>query len=493
MFNSLLSNPSSFSSPPPSGSAAPGGKGAGEVRLSSLHPYLKSISDSLILARDNARRGKNPTDLIDAVLLMSKETKESTILYPGFDENVLHCALFTPVTTPTKIEARSGPTGMEYDVFFARNLYYPGDPAEFLSTFGISIADSRGRQSVTWETDQARIIAMVNTHEPELLELVPLVQGSFKKQGKTPDEAMLRLEKEFPSAPRREKVIELLVKCYLEGIYAPVGHFTKKEFNTKNMKKFFSLTGISPLQKAAIAKIFIQLEIGAKNGFSLNHYIKAVRVKSIVKEDVFSQNVGLLDYLFFSRMADDGYWIRYAMHYRDTIAGIASGANVAIKHKKKEDLKFDMYGDHNVDVGNREDPSWIPELNKENCSTVYYFLCVKAKEKNYKRGKEMLAKILMDSLKRLIRENYIEDASLNQAQNEAEAKKFLSRKSAGVRQIVSAMKVDEIHKSLPAEYSNEINLPFKTDVFTDHERFFLSLMNVTYEPGGAADPRGVQP
>ena len=442
-----------------------------EDRFDGLDPFFVVLSNSLNDTAAAAKAGKKKNDDIEGTLVMDQSHGGGIVVFGNYDQRVITCALFDITTVPAIIKPEDIPTALQYDTWFKKHLYYPGEPADFLTTFGISIENARKSRLVIWDPAQERINKMVLGFDEDILDTFKFDDLNMRSVGKTPDMALEKLKQVYGS--KSERVEGLLIMCYLQGIYAPVGHFSKGKFNDKNMKKFFALTTLSALQKAAVSRVFLQLEIGAKDGFSLNHYIKAIRSNSITMESKFEKNIGLLDYLFFARTASIGYWAKYSIHYKNTIRDISKGANVKMKNKSKADLKYDMYGPHNIQVGNTQDDSWMSEFDSDNAKTIYYFLCVREGTVKYKKGKVILAEHMMEQIKYLLAANYKQDPKKSANENALFEDNHNQRRKDILKKFIRVIKVDDLYKEMPKDPNMKINVPLSSGFFTKEERLSL--------------------
>lgn len=274
-----------------------------------------------------------------------------------------------------------------------------GTPEEFEQAVGVSVKRARSSREADWTPEQEALFEMMDhqradtlfeNQTAESIEAMALTSG-----GKTPQDALAHLMAKFQNEGQRNKAIQIISKCYQAGIYAPIGSINSKDqINIANMIKFFELENITFAQKEMVARVFMILEIGSKNGFSLNHYVKATYTE-VQEEDRFEANTNLLDYYFFERtntLQNMYYWIKYAINHYDTVEAIGNGKKnkntQKMPHKKNSDLKFDIYNAGNVEVNDNDYP-W-DEVNSKNFSQVCYFLAVRDSKKSIEVAAEAL-------------------------------------------------------------------------------------------------------
>lgn len=329
------------------------------------------------------------------------------------------------------VETNDALTANEAWELIRRTLrWYQAGSADFLDKTGVALNIARGGIKTTWTATQNSLFETLNRDQAMLTIDNNAVQTfenmSLQSNNKQPQDAYQAFHSRIP-VERREKVKAILFTCYKAGIYAPAGiTATNGVMNTANMTKFLSLSSLSWSMKEAVISVFAKLDIGSQNGFGLNHYIKAL-YDNVRNEDNFNVNTGLLDYYFFDRlvalpepiregenaeeyernflaikeenMRRTWYWLKYAVHYYETILAIREGkknvATAKMPFKKNTDLKFDKYSSDNLSVVREFIHPW-EIIDSRNISQIGYFLAVLYNLRSIDSGVEHLGTLMRE-------------------------------------------------------------------------------------------------
>jgi len=303
---------------------------------------------------------------------------------------------------------------------FKANIIFAISAEQFFNDTQITVEAARGSKAARWDQNQIALFSQLNEnramHRLAEISLDEIKTLPLSSAGKTPDDAAAKMLAVFPNGEVRRKVLEIVFACYKSGIYAPIGAITSKDvLNLANMKKFFELDSVSFANKEMIARVFIKLEIGSKDGFSLNHYVKAF-YNGVTDEDRFLANTNLLDYYFFQRTDTLGnmyYWVKYAIHYHATIEGIRKGkksvTTAKMPYKKNSDLKFDR--DYRAAVLLEvTDPNYPwDDVTLANAEQVFYFFAVQSSAKSIDHAAESLGRHLRGRMIHIIKGNNLND------------------------------------------------------------------------------------
>lgn len=296
------------------------------------------------------------------------------------------------------------------DAFRGSAKWFDAGAAVFLQNFGIEIEAFRNGATVSWDPRQQSLLSLFDIGAG-LVTLGAtgndvLRDMTMRDAGKTPDQARTKLVNEFNDANQRGKATLVLFSAYRNGIYAPIGALGKNNvFNDKNMKKFIGLQSLTLQQKQMVIAVFKRLDIGAKGGFSLNHYIKALYGGEIRAENQLVANKGMIDYYFFQRGSNFlGYWIQYATHYFDLVESINAtarrqGGGRAMNHKRDTDLIYDANRAPALTECGRGQPIRWDIITQNNCAEVAYFAAVCLELRNVDEGYEALSSLAIDTMK----------------------------------------------------------------------------------------------
>lgn len=263
----------------------------------------------------------------------------------------------------------------------AMMMWDVGTHGDFSALYGMTVSEYRNSMKSDTNATQKAILSSLTAIDFDLLSVDNI---TFQTTTRTPAQAAAKLAASYPDNDHRDKVMVILNRCYRDGIYAPLGHYNSRgEFKIMNMQKFMKVSDISPALKAAVFKIFKELEIGTgEHSFTLTHYFKGCLSQFVLMENRFALNKGLNDYYFFRRHEDcDGYWFFYALHWYETVTAINTkalrGSGMAMK--KEADLKFDVdYQPDAVQVKNCTDNTVFPwtKVKKNQYKTIMYFHAV---------------------------------------------------------------------------------------------------------------------
>lgn len=362
----------------------------------------------------------------------------------------------------------------DYNVWVNNARWFAGGAAQFQAAYQMTLENFRTTEAIKWQDSQRDFLEIFDLNAGGVaLEAMAdnVIDGlAMRDAAKTPAEALAKLIAAYPDVGRRGKAIRLLRKAYQSGMYAPIGAVSRVgTFNNKNMIKFVNMGSLTMTQKEVVASVFYNLQIGAQNGYGLNHYIKATYGVNIAVERNLNANVNLIDYYFFRRAAGRlAYWIEYAARFHATVeeinAGTGRGARGGMSHKRDADLKFDRIAAAAVvDVGQDGDPIPWRLVNSANYMEISYFTAICCNYQSTDIAKEELAALVMRDIK----------AALVLADRDAALQ--ILRPIGRLRNIASFWK-------LVKSRAKGLDLKLPSELFTDVERAAAAAKGVALKP-----------